>query len=281
VAELLRVGRSQLRAAGVGSPGLDAQVLLAEARGVGRTQVLAGLVEDVPAAARERFEALVARRVRREPLAYIVGWREFWGHRFAVNGHVLIPRPETELLVQRALELAGDAGGVAVDVGTGSGCIAVSVALDAPRLRVYATDTSAEALRVARFNARTLGVTERVGCLPGSLLEPVPEPADMVLANLPYVPTADLAGLQEEVRNWEPRAALDGGVDGLDAIRALLTQLPGRVRPGGYCLLEMDPRQRDPLEDAARRTLPGVAVGFRRDLAGRLRLAELGPFTPS
>ncbi|MDP9379855.1 MAG: peptide chain release factor N(5)-glutamine methyltransferase [Chloroflexota bacterium] len=264
-----------MRLAGVESPQLDAQLLLAQALGADRSALLSRLPEPVPAEAEHIYHGLLRRRLDREPLAYISGVREFYGRTFEVTPDVLIPRPETELLVERALSEEAGAHAVAVDVGTGSGCIAITLALEAPGWEVYATDTSESALTLARSNARRHGVESRVSFLLGSLLEPVPRRADLVLANLPYVPSHDIEELQPEVRVWEPRAALDGGEDGLDLVRALLAQLPERTTPEGVCLLEIDPRQFPALEQATARLLPGWRFARWQDLSGRDRVAEL------
>jgi len=211
-----------LRAAGISDPRFDAELLLAEATGLDRAYLAAHPeVEILPPAAR-RFGEMVRRRLRREPVAYITGRKGFRHLELAVDPRVLIPRPETELLVELALEL--QPAGV-LDLGTGSGAIALAVAAELPDCAVIAADTSAAALEVARANAERLGLAERVRFLEGSL--PPDEDFDLILANLPYVAEADWSSLQPEVREWEPREALLAGPDGLDAIRGLLSD---RVR---------------------------------------------------
>jgi release factor glutamine methyltransferase len=199
---------------------------------------------------------------------------------FRVTAAVLIPRPETELLLERALAISGPSG-VAVDVGTGSGCLALSFALERPGWEVYATDTSVDALAVARQNMEAFGTGERVHLLCGSLLEPVSRPVNLVMANLPYVPAGDIPALEPEVRVWEPHAALDGGPDGLGPIRGLLAQLPEKIVPDGVCLLELDPRQFDELDRIVASRMPGWRVIRHQDLARRDRVAEVRAFTPS
>lgn len=263
------------------NPRLDAQLLLAHALGVSRTQLLGRLSEDALESAADRYQDLLARRARREPLAYITGTQEFWDRSFAVTPAVLIPRPETETLVERALELGRQGAERMADVGTGSGCIAVSVATDLPSAVVYATDVSRDALEVAARNVQRHGVGGRVVLLEGPLLEPAPSGLDLVLANLPYVSRGELDGLQPEVREWEPRKALDGGEDGLDLVRRLLTQLPEKLLPHGACLLEIDPRQFTRLRADVARLLPEWHVQAIKDLTGRPRIAEIGLFTGS
>lgn len=268
-------GRERLQRAAVDSPALDAEILLGQALGVKRSALLVEPAYRVSAAEEERFQQLIDRRVRREPVAYITGVKEFWGRRFVVNREVLIPRPETETLIERALQVASRDGGLAVDVGTGSGCIAISLALELPLYKMYATDTSPAALEVARLNASQLGAADRTVFLEGSMLDPLPEPADLILANLPYVATGELRRLSPEVRDWEPRSALDGGPEGLQPIRALLAQLPAKATGKCTCLLEIDPRQFQQIRMEAERLLPDWHLRGSNDLSGRLRMAEL------
>ena len=228
--EALGAAIDALRAAGVEDPRLDAELLLAEATGWSRAALVADPAAEVPPAAGRRFGELVRRRLRREPVAYILGRRGFRNLELAVDRRVLIPRPETELLVELALEVEPRR---VLDVGTGSGAIALAVADELPGCAVTATDTSPGALELARGNAEGLGLTERVGFLEGTL--PSEEHFDLVLANLPYVAERDWPSLQPEVTRWEPREALLAGPDGLDAYRFLLpecgralTRYPGR-----------------------------------------------------
>jgi release factor glutamine methyltransferase len=204
-------------------------VMLAEATGRDRAALVADPGAEVPPAAGRLFGEMVRRRLRREPVAYIVGRKGFRRIELAVDRRVLIPRPETELLVEIALERAP---ATVLDIGTGSGAIALAVADELPGCAVTATDTSPRALEVARANADRLGLADRVRFLDGSV--PADEEFDLVLANLPYVAETDWPGLQPEVTQWEPREALLAGADGLDAIRALLqasARTPSRI-PG-------------------------------------------------
>jgi release factor glutamine methyltransferase len=222
VREALDAAVDALRAAGVEEPRLDAELLLGEAMGCGRTALIADGGAEVPAAAGRRFGEMVRRRLRREPVAYILGRKGFRNLELAVDPRVLIPRPETELLVELALEL--DPARV-LDVGTGSGAIALAVADELPACEVIATDTSPGVLEVARANADRLGLAERVRFLEGTL--PAGGSFDLVLANLPYVAERDWSSLQPEVTQWEPREALLAGPDGLDAYRALIQKSAG------------------------------------------------------
>ena len=217
---------------------MDAEVLLAEASGIGRATLAADPAAEVPAAAARLFGEMVRRRLRREPVAYIVGRRSFRHLDLAVDPRVLIPRPETELLVEVALERCPAR---VLDVGTGSGAIALAVADELATCEVTATDTSSRALEVARANAERLGLAGRVRFAAGSI--PAGEEFDLILANLPYVAERDWPGLQREVTEWEPREALLAGPDGLDAYRTLLPQLgrsspryPGRTAPAAVAV---------------------------------------------
>ncbi len=213
-----------LAAAGVESPRLDAELLLAEATGWDRARLAAEPEAGVPAAAARRFGETVRRRLRREPVAYILGSKGFRHIELRVDRRVLVPRPETELLVELALELRPRR---VLDVGIGSGAIALAIADELPGCEVVATDTSAAALEVARANAERLGLADRVELIE-AMLPSDTDGFDLVVANLPYVAEAEWGGLEPEVTRWEPREALLAGPDGLDAIRTLLTQCSPR-----------------------------------------------------
>ncbi|HEX3174384.1 MAG TPA: peptide chain release factor N(5)-glutamine methyltransferase [Solirubrobacterales bacterium] len=223
VREALAGAADALRAAGVESPRLDAEILLAEAMGWERARLVVELEAGVAPDAGRRFAEMVRRRLRREPVAYILGRKGFRRIELEVDRRVLVPRPETELLVELALELAPRR---VLDVGTGSGAVALAIADELRGCGIAATDTSAAALEVARANAARLGLTARVdfiaGMLPGDHLH-----FDLLLANLPYVSEAEWAGLEPEVTEWEPREALLAGPDGLDAIRSLVAVARG------------------------------------------------------
>ena len=221
--QALEAAVDALRAAGVEDPRLDAELLLAEATGWERAALAAEPEAGVPAAAARTFGEMVRRRLRREPVAYIRGRRGFRNLEIAVDRRVLIPRPETELLVEIALERRPAS---VLDVGTGSGAIALAIADELPGCAVTATDTSAEALAVARANAERLGLGDRVRFQAGSV--PAEGGFDLVLANLPYVAESEWRSLQPEVTRWEPREALLAGRDGLDAYRAFFGER-GRV----------------------------------------------------
>lgn len=225
-AEAARIAK-HLAAAGVPDSPFEAELLTRAAAGLSRPRYFAD--PELTPSIRDRLDELAGRRAAREPFAYITGHREFFGLDFAVSTDTLIPRPETELLVEVALqELRSIPAAIVADIGTGSGAIAVSVAVKAPDATVIAVDVSPGALVVARENARCHGAA--VQFVRANLAEPVRR-ADIILANLPYIPSTHIPGLQPEVRDWEPRLALDGGEDGLDLVRALIDDCAERIRP--------------------------------------------------
>jgi release factor glutamine methyltransferase len=258
--EALTAATDALAAAGVPEARLDAELLLAAASGRERASLIADPQAEVPPAVGRTYGELVRRRLRREPLAYIVGTKGFRRIELAVDSRVLVPRPETELLVDVALERRP---GTVLDVGTGSGAIALALADELPEATIVATDTSPGALEVARANAARLGLTDRVRFEAGTV--PADESFDLVLANLPYVAEREWAGLEPEVTQWEPREALLAGEDGLDAYRALLAPLD---EGPAECLRPTFSDQPTPLERAA-----AVAVEIGVDQA--LEVAEL------
>jgi release factor glutamine methyltransferase len=221
--DALRAAVDAMKAAGVETPRLDAELLLAEATGRQRAHLAANPEEEIPPAATRRFAEMVRRRLRREPVAYILGRQGFRHLELTVDPRVLIPRPETELLVELALELRPRS---VLDVGTGSGAVALAIAAELPHCAVSAADTSAPALAVARDNAARLGLAARIEFHQGTL-PPSAEGFDLVVANLPYVAEGHWRELQREVTEWEPREALLAGPDGLDAMRAVVPALAG------------------------------------------------------
>jgi release factor glutamine methyltransferase len=280
VREALDAAVDALRAAGVEDPRLDAEVLLAEATGFSRAALVADPAGEVPAPAARSFGEMVRRRLRREPVAYILGRKGFRNLELEVDRRVLIPRPETELLVELAVELRPAR---VLDVGTGSGAIALSVADELPDCAVTATDTSLGALEVARANADRLGLTGRVEFLEGTI--PEKGSFDLVLANLPYVAERDWPSLQPEVTRWEPREALLAGPDGLDAYRTLMQKSAGPLcriaaqRSGGLAV-EVGEGQAPAV--AALMEEAGVgAIEARRDFAGieRVVAGRVGEWT--
>jgi release factor glutamine methyltransferase len=266
VGEAIRSAVSTLSVAGVDTPRLDAELLLAEAMGIERARLLAGSDQQVPAVAGRAFAAMVGRRAAREPVAYILGRKGFRRIEVEVDRRVLIPRPETELLVEVALEAAP---GSVLDVGTGSGAIALAVAQELPGCEVVGTDVSAEAIELAEQNARRLGLADRVRFETGEL--PGPRRFDVVVANLPYVRAGEWQHLEPEITRYEPRTALVSGEDGLDAIRSLVGALASRpARPqvrARTLALEVGAGQAPAVAELLRAAGFG-AVEKRPDLAG-------------
>ena len=258
VRDALAAAEEALRAAGCDTPRLDAELLLADALGVSRGALVADPQRPITPPAARRMGEHVRRRLRREPVAYILGTKGFRHIDLAVDGRVLVPRPETELLVEVALALPE--GAHVHDVGTGSGAVALAIKHERPDLRVTASDASEAAVAVARANAERLGLDVPIGV--GRGLVPEAAGADLVVANLPYVREDEWPALQPEITRWEPREALVAGADGLDAIRELVAQAPGGLR----LALEHAPAQAE-----AVRTLLREAETLR-DLAGRERV---------
>jgi release factor glutamine methyltransferase len=256
---------------------IDAEVLARHLHGWDRATYLLRRDEPAAEADRGRFESLVTRRAGREPVAYITGVREFWGREFRVTPAVLVPRPETEGLVEAVLARLADRDRAwrIIDVGTGSGCLAVTLAAELPAARVLATDISADALDVARGNAARLGVAGRVRFVRTSLLSGLAGPFDLIVANLPYIPRPCEPMLSPDVRDYEPRIALfGGGRDGLGAIEALLAQAPSRLAPEGLLFLEFGFGQGSAVRAAAAAG-PLTIVDVRRDLQGHERTIVL------
>ena len=267
---------ARLNAARIETAVLDADLLLAFALGIRKEDVYAHPERDVPPEGARRFAALVERRARGEPVAYLRGVKEFYGLDFTVDPRVLIPRPETELLVDEALRrLRARTHPLVVDVGTGSGAVAVALAAHLRAARFIATDASADALDVARANAARHGVAGRIDFRVGDLLTPVSERVDAVVTNLPYLTTAEVDAGRGTSIEFEPRAALDGGADGLDVIRAAIGQLSGKVSEGAVVIFECAPAQASVVASLLGTALSADAEVVR-DLAGRERLVLAG-----
>jgi len=268
----------RFEAEGIDDARLEAELLLAHALGVSRGALLARLADVLSEEATPTFAAYVRRRRRREPSAFITGSREFYGMDLRCAPGALIPRPETELLVDLTLaELheSGDGARVA-DVGTGTGAVACAVAAHAPATRVVATDASAAALRVARQNIERHGLADRVALVRTDLLRGLGR-FDVIVANLPYVTESAWAGLAPEIRGHEPRQALVAGPSGTEAIERLLAEAPAHLAPSGALLAEIGESQAGRLRAAAVRAFPGAAVDVRCDLAGRDRALIVRP----
>lgn len=267
---------ARLRGAGDPSASLDADLLLAHACGITKESLYAHLDAEIPDDALRAYRALVERRAAGEPVAYLRGWKEFFGLRFAVDRRVLVPRPETEVLVEAALAFLRATGRhLVADIGTGSGAIAVAIATAEPRARVIATDVSADALAVARANVEAHGLAGRVELRQGDLLVPVREEVDVVTANLPYLrreALMDLAGDRTSLA-FEPHLAVVAGADGLEVIRRAVAQLPRRLAPGGAAYFECDPPQAETVATLLRSEV-SASTRILSDLSGSPRVVE-------
>ena len=244
ILEVIQRSADFLAKKGVPSPRLQVELLLAHALSMPRMKLYLNFERPLSVAELDAVRSLVQRRGQREPLQYIVGSTSFCGLEMALNTQVLIPRPETELLAERAWKfLQGcPAPAFSLDLGTGSGCLAIALASHVPAAEIHAADVSREALEVAQRNARTHALSERIRWHQGDFLAAVPAGMqfDLIVSNPPYIPTARIATLEPEVREHEPRGALDGGTDGLDFYRRLAAQGRSFLRPGGRVMVELD-----------------------------------------
>ncbi|MGK9165862.1 peptide chain release factor N(5)-glutamine methyltransferase [Inquilinus limosus] len=267
VAEALRGGTARLAAAGVDSAMSDARVLLMAALGWDRTALLSRGAETLPEAAAVRYAGFLARRAGREPVSRILGRREFWSLDFALGPATLDPRPDSETLVEVALAAAPDRDLRVLDLGTGTGCLLLAVLHDRPAAFGVGVDRSEAAARVARENARALGLANRAAFLVGDWATALGARFDLVLSNPPYIPEGEIAALEPEVRDHDPRLALSGGADGLDAYRALAAALPDLLTPGGTAVVELGIGQAPDVAEMFRRA--GLDIdGTPHDLGG-------------
>jgi len=275
---VLQDTHQKLEAAGIPDARLEAEVLVMSVMRMARQSIFAEQETEVSAQQQEALDGLLARRYQREPLAYILGMREFYGINVVLTPAVLIPRPETEGLVEHALFMAmmgmESRELTIADVGTGSGAIAINLAIHLPAARIFAVDVADAVLDVAAYNIRAHGVGARVKLSIGDMLEAVPEPVDLIVANLPYIPTDRIPTLQPEVQQ-EPVLALDGGPDGLDLIRRLLIQAEDKLKPNGIILLEMDPEQIPVVQQLALQHFPEGSTSVEQDLAGMDRILTI------
>jgi release factor glutamine methyltransferase len=259
---------------GIEDTSLEAEILLRHVLGMNRSQLYTGLDLDLSPEQEKTLNLLLERRRQGEPSAYITGHREFYGLDFRVDRNVLIPRPESELLVELAINLArGNAVLKIADIGTGCGAIAISLAVNLPEVTVYATDISPAVLEVTRFNCLRHGVEDRIMLLRGDLLGPLDEPVDMIVANLPYVREADLT--RSSSLKFEPVLALNGGKDGLDKIKSLCRQAGKKLKKVGYLLLEIGEGQGEAVVATLRKPFPAAAIEVHQDLAGIERVVSL------
>jgi release factor glutamine methyltransferase len=271
IGETFDVAASKLRPHS-DSPSLDAQLLLAETLAQPKAWILAHPEHTLSSTERAKFDAMLTEVVEGAALPHVLGWWEFYGRRFSLDPQVLIPRPETELMVETALSHVAPHARI-LEIGTGSGCIAITLALELPRAQIYASDLSWDALQVARHNANAYDVEHAVRLVNADLAEPYSGLFDLICANLPYVATEQLPHLA--VASREPTMALDGGSRGTDLIYRALATLPRILAPGGYALFEIDPHQAIGVLTQARHSLPSAQMRIDKDLAGRQRLMVL------
>lgn len=259
----------------------EARILVGHATNLSAVQLYSGPEQILSREEENKLQELIRRRLRYEPSAYILKRKEFYGIDFYVDARVLIPRPETETLVEAAIEFANQRLRrfkrplLIADIGTGCGAIAVCLALHLPGSKVYATDLSSSALEVARLNCQHYKVTEQVKLLQGDLLKPLPEHVDLIVANLPYIKNSELLHLSPEIGDFEPRIALNGGENGLDCIQKLLEQVKSKVRGGGCILIEIGQDQQKEVGRLIHNCLNEVNFRFIPDLNGINRVVKI------
>jgi len=276
--DTLAEARGRLARAGIrpDEAAIDADVYACTILGWDRARLVSDLREPTPAALEPTFSSWVARREQREPTAYITGVKEFWGLDLAVSPAVLIPRPESELIIEEALSLIGGGPGVRLaDVGTGSGCLAIALAHERPNATVTATDISADAVAMAAANAQRHGVADRVRCVCTSFLDGVDGPFDLIVANPPYVKDGDLPALSRQVAGYEPHVALFGGTDGLHAVACVLDAAATRLVPDGWLVMEFGLGQDDDVTALVQAHPAFNLERMRPDLQGILRTAVI------
>lgn len=275
---LYRSAVTRLRAAGIDNAPLDARVLLAHALGLDAARLISASDEVVSAEAQARFNEAIARRAAHEPVAHITGVKEFWSRPFAVSRDVLVPRPESETLIEAALGAKPDREAAlrVLDLGVGSGALLAALLAERPNAAGVGVDRSMRALALARFNLDALGVGDRAHLVCGNWTGALSGPFDIIVSNPPYIATKNMATLPPEVRDHDPGAALDGGEDGLSAYRAILSGLGRLFAPDGVAILELGDGQEQAVAELARQAHILVNGSAIRDLAGRPRALVLG-----
>lgn len=280
LSEALWSASHTLSVAGIDNASIEAEILLCHVLGISKTQLYAQSEKSLTSTEISNLQCLMQRRLVREPIAYILKRCEFHGTEFYIDRRVLIPRPETELLVEKAIEFAHHLSPqrnqfTIADIGTGSGAIAISLSLALAQAKTYATDISDSALQVASINCQHYKLNGRLTLLPGNLLEPLPEPVDMVVANLPYIKNCELKTLSPEIIDFEPVIALAGGEDGLDNITSLLAQIPEKIHSEGCLFLEIGQGQDKAVTSLINSYLPEASVELFPDLSGINRVAKV------
>jgi len=278
--EALILTRQTLASVNCDEAGIESELLLCQVLGISKTKLYSEPQRVLTPTEIKQLQHFINRCLLHEPVAYILEHSDFYGHDFYVNHHVFIPRPETELLVEEAINFAHNDSisqneFILADIGTGSGAIAISVALALPQAKVYAIDITTSTLHVAHINCQRHHVTHQVTLLQGNLLEPLPEPANVIIANLPYVKNHELRMLAPEIIDFEPSVALIGGEDGLNVIRQLLNQIEGKICPGGCLLLEIDYGQKESITSLINSHFAQASIEIIPDLAGIERIARI------
>ncbi len=272
--QAIQQARAILKSNKVENPELTAEVILRNVLNLSRVELYQSLPQELSEEKGKIFRQHIQRHLDGEPVAYIIGHKEFYGLDLYVDDRVLIPRPETELLVEKALEIARNKQGIIVaDIGTGCGAVAVSLALNLREVKIYATDVSAPALEVAVENSQRHHVLDKIVFLEGNLLEPLPEPVDVIIGNLPYVKKADIDLFRP--LGFEPRLALDGGEDGLCQIRQFCSQVKGKVKPGGSILLEVGEGQSKAVASLLCDFFPNAMINIFKDFAAIERVVQM------
>ncbi len=270
-----------LAASNIEDAPLESELLLRHVLKINRVQLYLDLDHQLSPQQEEAFRQLIERRLGHEPVAYITGQCEFYGLDFYVDPRVLIPRPESELLVEEAISFLGKRSAginhphLIAEIGTGSGAISVALARHLPRTRIYATDISPSALEVAAINCQRHGVANQVQLLAGNMLEVLPEPVDLIVANLPYIRDSEMEGLSPEIRMFEPKLALAGGEDGLDKVRQLCRQAGDRLRPQGCLLIETGLGQGREVTTFLDSLFPSARITVIPDLSGIDRVVSV------
>lgn len=283
LAQALQQSAHTLNLQGIEDSHIEARMLLGHILKLSPAQLYAQPEQTLSQKQLNSLQQLIERRLHREPTAYIVKHREFYGNDFYVDSRALIPRPETELLVEEAIEFANSRPNLSssekplliADAGVGCGAIAISLALNLPQSKIYATDMSPSALEVARLNCEYHNTTGQIILLQGNLLEPVPEPVDLIVANLPYIKSSELANLSPEIIHFEPSVALDGGQSGLDIIHLFLEQTRGKTHPESCILLEIGQKQEKAVVSLIKHYLPKASFELIPDLNGIRRVVKL------
>lgn len=282
--QLHRAGIAALKDAGIDTAALDARLLLCHAASISHEQLVAD--GDAPVASKDQtqFNALIERRARGEPIARLLGSREFWGLEFQLGAETLVPRPDSEAIVEAVLQVIEDrdASLRILDLGTGSGCLLLALLHECPNAKGLGIDISEAALDVARTNAARLGLAQRAGFKCGSWATGLEEEFDIIVSNPPYIPTAEVQTLSVEVRDHDPERALDGGADGMDCYRDILKQLPDRLSQGGIGAFETSPDLYTELREHVEKQGQFEQIEGIKDIAGRdrgLRFRKR-PFAP-